>query len=175
MSLPTPTLHAERLLLRPFTDADAEDLFALQSNAEALRYWDSPPWTDRSRIARFMNGCRQMADEGSGARVAITCKSDGAFVAGAPSTGGIPTSAAPPSGTASTRRLGAAVTRRRQRASCCTGPSTVLISTGFSRRLIRATWLRLAYLRSSASYARGHCARTASSMATCLTPGCTAC
>ena len=51
MSLPTPTLHTEHLLLRPFTDADADDLFALQSNAGVLRYWDSPPWTDQSRVA----------------------------------------------------------------------------------------------------------------------------
>ena len=64
----------------PFNDADADDLFALQSNAGVLRYWDSPPWTDRSQVARFMNGCRQMADDGSGARVAITCNTDGAFL-----------------------------------------------------------------------------------------------
>ena len=30
MSLPTPTLHTDRLRLRPFDDADADDLFALQ-------------------------------------------------------------------------------------------------------------------------------------------------
>jgi len=80
MILPTPTLHTERLTLRPFTDADAEDLFALQSNSAVLRYWDSPPWTERSRITRFMAGCRQMADEGTGARVAIERASDQAFL-----------------------------------------------------------------------------------------------
>jgi hypothetical protein len=31
MSLPTPTLHTARLRLRPFDDADANDLFALQT------------------------------------------------------------------------------------------------------------------------------------------------
>ncbi len=80
MSLPTPTLHTERLRLRPFTDADADDLFALQSNARVLRYWDSAPWTDRSQVASFMAGCRRMADEGTGARPAIERKSDGAFI-----------------------------------------------------------------------------------------------
>ena len=80
MTLPTPTLDAERLLLRPFADTDDEDLFALQSDAEVLRYWDSPPWTDRSQVARFMNGCLQMEDEGTGARVALRRKSDGEFV-----------------------------------------------------------------------------------------------
>ncbi|ASR37955.1 GCN5 family acetyltransferase [Prauserella marina] len=79
MPLPTPTLHTARLRLRPFADDDADDLFALQSNAHVLRYWDSPAWKDRSRIARFMNGCRQMADEGTGVRVAIERNSDQAF------------------------------------------------------------------------------------------------
>ena len=49
MSLPTPTLHTARLRLRPFDDADADDIFALQSNASVLRYWDAPPWTERTR------------------------------------------------------------------------------------------------------------------------------
>ncbi|KQZ07668.1 GCN5 family acetyltransferase [Agromyces sp. Root1464] len=80
MTLPTPTLHTERLRLRPFTDDDADALFALQSDADVLRYWDSPPWTDRASVARFMDGCRRMADEGSGARVAIERTADRAFV-----------------------------------------------------------------------------------------------
>lgn len=80
MTLSTPTLETGRLRLRPFTDVDAEDLFALQSDAYVLRYWDSPPWTDSTSVARFMAGCRQMAEEGSGARVAIERISDKAFV-----------------------------------------------------------------------------------------------
>ena len=54
MSLPTPTLHTARLRLRPFDDADADDLFALHSNAYVLRYWDAPPWSEPSRSGRFM-------------------------------------------------------------------------------------------------------------------------
>ena len=80
MSLPTPTLETARLRLRPVTDADADALFAVHSNAYVLRYWDSPPWTDRSRAARFIAACRQMADDGTGARLAIDRASDGAFV-----------------------------------------------------------------------------------------------
>ena len=80
MSLPTPTLHSARLLLRPFDDGDADALFALHSNAHVLRYWDAPPWTDRARAGRFIAACRQMADDGSGARLAMERASDGAFV-----------------------------------------------------------------------------------------------
>jgi len=80
MSLPTPALHTARLRLRPFTDADADALFALHSSAHVLRYWDAPPWSERPRAERFIAACRQMADEGTGARPAIDRVSDGAFI-----------------------------------------------------------------------------------------------
>lgn len=80
MSLPTPTLHTARLRLRPVTSADADALFALHSNAYVLRYWDAPPWSEPARAQRFIAVCGQMADEGSGARLAIDRLSDGAFI-----------------------------------------------------------------------------------------------
>jgi RimJ/RimL family protein N-acetyltransferase len=80
MSLPTPTLHTARLRLRPFDDTDADELFALQSNAHVLRYWDSPPWTERARSKRFIADCGQMAEEGTGVRLAVDRVSDGVFV-----------------------------------------------------------------------------------------------
>lgn len=80
MSLPAPTLHTARLRLRPFDDADADDLFALHSNAQVLRYWDSPPWTEYARAKRFLAVCRQLAEEGTGTRLAVERGSDGAFL-----------------------------------------------------------------------------------------------
>lgn len=80
MVLPTPTLHTERLRLRPFTEADADDLFALLSDPEVLRYWDEPPWTDRARAEQFIERCRLMAEEGTGARLAIDRLADGRFI-----------------------------------------------------------------------------------------------
>jgi RimJ/RimL family protein N-acetyltransferase len=80
MSLPTPTLHTAGLRLRPFKDADAEDLFALHSSAYVLRFWDAPPWSERVRAVRFIAACRQMADEGTGARLAMDRVSDAAFI-----------------------------------------------------------------------------------------------
>ncbi|WP_437074703.1 GNAT family N-acetyltransferase [Streptomyces sp. enrichment culture] len=80
MTLPTPTLHTARLRLRPFADADAGPLFALHSSAHVLRYWDSPPWTEPARAERFIMVCREMADAGTGARVAVERAGDGAFV-----------------------------------------------------------------------------------------------
>jgi ribosomal-protein-alanine N-acetyltransferase len=80
MSVPTPTLHTARMRLRPFTSADADALYALHSNAYVLRYWDAPPWTERARAERFIATCRQIAEEGSGARLAMDRSSDGAFL-----------------------------------------------------------------------------------------------
>jgi RimJ/RimL family protein N-acetyltransferase len=80
VSLPTPTLHTDRLRLRPFNDSDADALFALHSSAHVLRYWDSPPWSERTRAERFIATCARMAEEGSGARVALDRASDQAFI-----------------------------------------------------------------------------------------------
>ncbi len=80
MSLPTPTLRTERLRLRPFTSADADALWALHSNAHVLRYWDSPPWTEPARAGRFLAKCVRLAEDGTGARLAIERGSDGTFL-----------------------------------------------------------------------------------------------
>jgi [ribosomal protein S5]-alanine N-acetyltransferase len=82
MSLPAPSLPTDRLVLRAFEDtaADAHALFALHSNAHVLRYWDSLPWREPARAEKFIAGCRQMAQEGSGARLAVERVSDGAFL-----------------------------------------------------------------------------------------------
>ncbi|MFI6093588.1 GNAT family N-acetyltransferase [Streptomyces sp. NPDC051218] len=80
MTLTTPILRTTRLRLRPFTEADADPLFALHSSTQVMRYWDSAPWNDRARAERFIAVCGRIADEGTGARVAIDRASDGAFV-----------------------------------------------------------------------------------------------
>jgi ribosomal-protein-alanine N-acetyltransferase len=80
MPLLTPTLRTARLWLRPFTSADMNALFALHSNAYVLRYWDAPAWTGRERAGRFIAACRQMAQDGTGARLAIDRVSDEAFI-----------------------------------------------------------------------------------------------
>ncbi|MET8669500.1 GNAT family protein [Streptomyces tendae] len=80
MTLTTPVLSTDRLRLRPFTEADADFLYAMHGSAHVMRYWDSPPWTDRARADRFLAMCRTMAEEGTGVRVAVERASDGVFV-----------------------------------------------------------------------------------------------
>lgn len=76
----TPTLRTDRLRLRPFNESDSDSLFALQSNAYVLRYWDSPPWSDRSRADHFIKACREMADVGTGTRLAVERVADDVFI-----------------------------------------------------------------------------------------------
>nr|WP_202388385.1 GNAT family protein [Nocardioides flavescens] len=73
-------MRSDRLLLRPFEERDREDLVRLQSDAEVLRYWDSPPWTDPARATAFLQRCRELEAEGTGARVVVERVEDGAFV-----------------------------------------------------------------------------------------------
>jgi RimJ/RimL family protein N-acetyltransferase len=80
VSLATPTLHTARLRLRPFADSDAAALFALQSDVDVLRYWDSPPWSDPDRAARFLAACRQMSEDGTGVRLAVDRAADDTFL-----------------------------------------------------------------------------------------------
>jgi RimJ/RimL family protein N-acetyltransferase len=80
MSLPTPALHTDRLRLRPINEADADALFALHSSAHVLRYWDSPPWGERGRAAQFIAASERLAEEGSGARLAVDRTEDGQFI-----------------------------------------------------------------------------------------------
>ena len=76
----TPTLDTPRLLVRPFRATDADDLYALHTDRTVLRYWDSPPWTDRARANAFLATCRDIAAEDDGARVAVVRRADGAFI-----------------------------------------------------------------------------------------------
>ncbi len=80
VSLPAPTLSTGSVRLRPVTDEDADALWALHSDPRVLRYWDAPPWTDPARALVFVAKCREVADEGSGARVAVERAGDGAFL-----------------------------------------------------------------------------------------------
>lgn len=80
MSLPTPTLRTDRLLLRPFRQADTDAIFALHSSPRVLRYWDAPTWKKRAQAERFIAVCRQMERQGTGARLAIEYAANGLFI-----------------------------------------------------------------------------------------------
>jgi len=80
MPLAPPSLRTVRLQLRSFSDADGAALFAMHSNVRVMRYWDSPPWREPERAGRFIAAARQIADDGTGVRLAMERLSDGVFI-----------------------------------------------------------------------------------------------
>jgi RimJ/RimL family protein N-acetyltransferase len=80
MALVTPTLTTARLRLRPVAGRDAGALFTLHSDPRVLRYWDAPPWTDHARAQRFIHASQQLADDGTGVRLAVERAADAAFI-----------------------------------------------------------------------------------------------
>jgi RimJ/RimL family protein N-acetyltransferase len=81
-TLTTPTLTTAllRLRLRPFVDDDLDAIVALHGDARVLRYWDSPPWTERAQGEKFLRTCREMVDVGAGVRLAVDLVADGQFL-----------------------------------------------------------------------------------------------
>lgn len=49
-----PRLAGRRVTLRGFRQDDADALFALHSDPQAMRYWSFAPWTDRSQVHGYL-------------------------------------------------------------------------------------------------------------------------
>ena len=54
-----PTLAAEHLSLRHLTAADADDIFAIFSDAEVMRYWSSVPMTNVAEAVAYIDGIHE--------------------------------------------------------------------------------------------------------------------
>lgn len=50
-----PTINTSRLTLRWMVDADVDDLFAIFSNVEVMRYWSTPPLANRDAAVALLN------------------------------------------------------------------------------------------------------------------------
>ena len=108
----------------PGTVLGGGGLQALHSSAYVLRYWDAPPWSERARAELFIAACRQMADEGTGVRLAIDRVSDGAFIGWCSLTRWKPDYRSASLGYCLDDAAWGHGTRRRPRALCCNGQST---------------------------------------------------
>lgn len=59
-------IRTERLLLRPVEDRDLDDLFAIHSRPEAMRYWLTPPHENREVTRAIMDRLRvSLAETGA--------------------------------------------------------------------------------------------------------------
>jgi len=121
-SLPTPTLRTARLRLRPFDDADANDLFALHSSAHVLRYWDAPRGANACApsVSSRLAGRWHRGGPGHGWPWTVSPTDVHRLVQPEPVESGLPQRVA---GYCFDEAAWATVTRRRPRAFCCGGHS----------------------------------------------------
>jgi ribosomal-protein-alanine N-acetyltransferase len=74
-SAPTvPRLETERLVLRELRPADAEDLFRIFSDEEAMRYWSCRPFKTREQAERLIATLDRSVQEGVGLHWAISLR-----------------------------------------------------------------------------------------------------
>ena len=50
-----PTINTSRLALRWISGDDVDDFYAIYSNPEVMRYWSTPPLTDRAAASKLVN------------------------------------------------------------------------------------------------------------------------
>lgn len=69
-------LHTPRLLLRPLQPADADALFAIYGNPDFMRYWSTPPWTQREQAVRLIEADQRELAAGEHLRVGLVRQAD---------------------------------------------------------------------------------------------------
>lgn len=50
-----PVIETKRLVLRPLAIRDSESLLSIFSDAEVMKYWNTPPWTSIQNAMDFIN------------------------------------------------------------------------------------------------------------------------
>lgn len=66
-----PELVATRVRLRALEERDVPGLFEMSADAEAMRYWASPPMTERAQAQALLERSRKHLAERSGLRWAV--------------------------------------------------------------------------------------------------------
>lgn len=54
-----PIFETKRLLLRAPTQSDLEDIYAVYSNPNVIRYLDDTPWTEKHKATEFIEGVHE--------------------------------------------------------------------------------------------------------------------
>lgn len=74
---PTLQLGSARLVLSPIRAADAQALFAIQSDPAGMRYWNHAPWTDLKQAYVQILDDLAALDAGTQLKLAIREQADG--------------------------------------------------------------------------------------------------
>jgi RimJ/RimL family protein N-acetyltransferase len=70
-------LHTPRLRLRLLSEGDAEALLAMFSDAEAMRYWSTPPWTRIEQAHALIADAAEGARTGRHLRLGVELRDEG--------------------------------------------------------------------------------------------------
>jgi ribosomal-protein-alanine N-acetyltransferase len=73
-------LATERLLLRPLAPHDGDALLAVFSDPEVMRYWSSPPWTDREQAGQYVAAAATGLESGTMLRLGIEIAATGQLI-----------------------------------------------------------------------------------------------
>ncbi len=73
-------LHTTRTIVRPLGDDDVDALFTLYADAAALRFWSTPPWTDREQATGKIARDRRHLADGLAIGLGIEDRDRGALV-----------------------------------------------------------------------------------------------
>jgi ribosomal-protein-alanine N-acetyltransferase len=77
---PFPILETERLVLREITPADADDLFQIFSDQEAMQYWSCRPYTSVIQAHKLIESLTESAREETGIHWAITLRGENRLI-----------------------------------------------------------------------------------------------
>ncbi|NUZ09881.1 GNAT family N-acetyltransferase [Pseudoalteromonas sp. McH1-7] len=80
MQLTTIKLDTERFTLRPLTSQDAEALFAIFSDTDVMRYWNTPPWDSLHDATQFIKQSHEDLTTQKALTLAIVSKGDKALI-----------------------------------------------------------------------------------------------
>lgn len=73
-------IETPRLLLRPLQEGDADDLWAIFSDTAVMRYWSTPPWTDRERAGQLIASEREALQGRCDLRLGLVLRDGGPLV-----------------------------------------------------------------------------------------------
>ena len=73
-------LHSPRLVLRPFTAADAPALLAIFSDPRVMRYWSTPPWTGLEQAHAMIERDQRAMPAGEHLRLGLEHRADGRLI-----------------------------------------------------------------------------------------------
>lgn len=74
------TLHTPRLTLRCLEDGDADALFRIYADPQAMRYWSCAPWRTVDQAAEHIALSRQCYRDGQTLRMAVTLTASGELI-----------------------------------------------------------------------------------------------